>query len=216
MQSIRHDIPIRYENGQSSFRSTFGPVYLEFADLLLRRARADSGRAPALLREARDVVEQLKATELQDYFRDPCITNFEARERGIETVATDTAVIYPIILPDRLELLVTAGGHDSQITVPIGAAELKREVDQFRELLERRGTNEYIDAAKRLYDLIMRPIEAKLTGLAITTLVFVPDGVLHTIPLSALYDGQHFLIEHYAVATVPPDLRPGRSAALVP
>ena len=203
LQSIRHDIPIRYQDGQSSFRSTFGPVYLEFADLLLRRARDDSREAPALLHEVRDVVEQLKATELQDYFRDPCITNFEARNRGIETVATDTAVIYPVILPDRLELLVTAAGRDIQITVPITEANLKLEVDNFRELLERRATNEYIDVAKRLYDLIMRPIEARLAGVAITTLVFVPDGVLHTVPLSALYDGQHFLIERYAIATVP-------------
>ena len=42
-----------------------------------------------------------------------------------------------------------------------------------------------------------------LAGQAITTLVFVPDGVLHTIPIAALYDGQHFLIERYAIATVP-------------
>lgn len=203
LQAIRHDIPIQYENGESSFRDSFGPVYLEFADLLLRRARADSRQAPALLREARDVVEQLKASELQDYFRDPCITNFEARQRGIETVAPDTAVIYPIILPDRLELLVTAAGHDSEIAVPISAANLKLAVDKFRELLERRASNEYIDIAKQLYDLMMRPVEALLAGQAITTLVFVPDGVLHTIPLAALYDGQHFLIERYAVATVP-------------
>jgi CHAT domain-containing protein len=203
LQAIRHDIPVQYQNGQSSFRTTFGPVYLEFADLLLRRARDDSGEAPALLHEVRDVVEQLKATELQDYFRDPCITNFEARNRGIETVATDTAVLYPVILPDRLELLVTVGGHDTQITVPITEANLKQEVDQFRALLERRATNEYIDASKRLYDQIMRPVEVLLAGHGITTLVFVPDGVLHTIPLSALYDGQHFLIERYAVATVP-------------
>jgi CHAT domain-containing protein len=203
LQSIRHDIPIRYQDGQSSFRTTFGPVYLEFADLLLRRSRDNNRETPALLHEVRDVMEQLKATELQDYFRDPCITNFEARNRGIETVATDTAVIYPVILPDRLELLVTAGGHDTQITVPITEANLKQEVDTFRERLERRATNEYIDVAKRLYDLIMRPIEARLTGLTITTLVFVPDGVFHTVPLSALYDGQHFLIERYAIATVP-------------
>ena len=203
LQSIRHDIPVQYQDGQSSFRSTFGPVYLEFADLLLRRARADSREAPVLLREARDVMEQLKASELQDYFRDPCVTNFEAKQRGIETVAPDTAVIYPIILPDRLELLVTAGGHDSQIVIPISAANLKLEVDQFRELLERRTTNEYIDVAKQLYDQIMRPVEAVLSGQSITTLVFVPDGVLHTVPLAALYDGQHFLIERYAVATVP-------------
>jgi CHAT domain-containing protein len=203
MQSIRHDIPIQYQNGQSSFRSTFGPVYLEFADLLLRRAREDGGANQALLREARDVVEHLKETELQDYFRDPCITSFEAKSRGIETVAPDTAVIYPIILPDRLEVLVTVGGRDIQFTVPITEAALKLEVDKFRLALQSRATNEYIDIAKLLYEQMMRPIDAVLSGHGITTLVFVPDGVFHTIPLSALYDGQHFLIERYAVATVP-------------
>jgi CHAT domain-containing protein len=34
-------------------------------------------------------------------------------------------------------------------------------------------------------------------------LVFVPDGVLRTIPLAALHDGQHFLITKYAMATTP-------------
>jgi CHAT domain-containing protein len=50
---------------------------------------------------------------------------------------------------------------------------------------------------------VMRPIDAELSGHGITTLVFVPDGVFHTVPLAALYDGRHFLIERYAVATVP-------------
>ena len=37
----------------------------------------------------------------------------------------------------------------------------------------------------------------------VTTIVFVPDGVLRTIPIAALHDGEHFLIERYAIATTP-------------
>jgi hypothetical protein len=69
LQSVRQDIPVEYRDGRSSYRATFGPVYLEYSDLLLRGASADPGRATPLIREARDTIEQLKETELQDYFR---------------------------------------------------------------------------------------------------------------------------------------------------
>lgn len=64
---MRQDIPVEYRDGRSSYRATFGPVYLEYSDLLLRRASADPGRAMPLIREARDTIEQLKETELQDF-----------------------------------------------------------------------------------------------------------------------------------------------------
>lgn len=203
LQSVRQDIPIDYRDGKSSFQGTFGPLYSEFADLLLRRARREPGRAAALIREARATLEGQKEAELQDYFRDSCIANLQAKQRGIETVASDTAVVYPVILPDRLELLVSVGEDQRQIIVPITEARLRAEVEQFRLLLERRSTNEFLVPARRLYDLIARPIDAAVAGRGVDTLVIVPDGVLRTVPFAALHDGSHFLIERYAVATVP-------------
>jgi len=203
LQSVRQDIPIDYRDGKSSFQGTFGPLYSEFADLLLRRAQRDPGRAAALIREARATLEGQKEAELQDYFRDSCIANLQAKQRGVETVASDTAVVYPVILPDRLELLVSVGEDQRQIIVPITEARLRAEVEQFRLLLERRSTNEFLVPARRLYDLIARPIDAALAGRGVDTLVIVPDGVLRTVPFAALHDGKRFLIERYAVATVP-------------
>ena len=46
LQSVRQDIPVEYRDGRSSYRVTFGPLYREFSDLLLRRAAADPGRWP--------------------------------------------------------------------------------------------------------------------------------------------------------------------------
>ena len=203
LQSVRQDIPIDYRDGKSSFQGTFGPLYAGFADLLLRRARRDPGQAAALIREARAVLEGQKEAELQDYFRDPCIANLEARQRGVETVAPDTAVVYPVILPDRLELLVSVGEDQRQVIVPITEPRLRAEVERFRLLLERRSTNEFLGPAQRLYDLIARPIDAALAGRGVGTLVIVPDGVLRTVPFAALHDGTRFLIERYALATVP-------------
>lgn len=203
LQSVRQDIPIEYRNGKSSFQSSFGPLYTQFADLLLRRAGQDRRSAAALIREVRETLEGLKRAELQNYFRDSCVADLEAKQRGVETVASDTAVVYPVILPDRLELLVSVGEDYRQIVVPITEARLRAEVEQFRLLLERRSTNEFLVPAQRLYDLIARPIDAALAGRKVTTLVIVPDGVLRTVPFAALHDGAHFLVEHYALATVP-------------
>ena len=69
LQSVRQDIPVEYRDGRSSYRTTFGPVYLEYSDMLLRRASSDPAQATPLIREARDTVERLKETELQDYFQ---------------------------------------------------------------------------------------------------------------------------------------------------
>src|SRR5262249_50835144 len=93
LQSVRQDIPVEYRGGHSSYRTTYGPLYLEFTDLLLRRTSADPRHAAPLMREARDIVEKLKESELQDYFRDSCVTSFEAKRRSIDTIAPGTAVI---------------------------------------------------------------------------------------------------------------------------
>jgi len=203
LQSVRQDIPVEYRDGRSSYRATFGPVYLEFSDLLLRRASADPARATPLIREARDTIEQLKQTELQDYFRDTCVTSFIAKRRSIETVAPGTAVIYPIALPDRLELVVSFGNEQRQFTLPIPEANLRHEVRRFRELLEKRTTNEYLVPAGQLYDQIIRPIEPVLAARRIDTLVIVPDYTLRTVPFAALHDGTGFLLDRYATAIAP-------------
>ena len=203
LQSVRQDIPVDYRDGKSSFQGSFGPLYVQFADLLLQRARRDPRGAAALVLEARETLEELKEAELQDYFRDSCIANFEAKQRGIETVAPDTAVIYPVVLPDRLELLVSVGDDHRQIVVSIAEPRLRAEVEGFRLLLERRSTNEFLLPAQRLHDLIIRPVDALLAGRGIGTLVIVPDGVLRTVPFAALHDGARFLVERYALATVP-------------
>ncbi len=203
LQSVRQDIPVEYRDGRSSYRTTFGPVYLEYSDLLLRRASSDPARAQPLIREARDNIERLKETELQDYFRDSCVTSFIAKRRSIETIAPGTAVIYPIALPDRLELLVSFGDEIHQFTAPIPENTLHDEVQHFRELLEKRTTNEYLVPAQQLYDQIIRPIDPVLVAHHINTLVIVPDNTLRIVPFAAFYDGKGFLVDRYATAIAP-------------
>ena len=127
IESIRQDIRIRYQDGRSSFRDTLAPIYLGLADMLLLEAAQERVRIlrQALLRDAQNNVEAIKRSELTDYFRDPCIS---ALRREISALSSDTAVLYPIILPDRLDLLVDIGGHLIRKTVPVGSKRLETNV----------------------------------------------------------------------------------------
>ncbi len=207
LESVRQDLAAstRAAGPDDGFRHNAGPLYVELVDLLLQQAvmGADATQREDLLRQARDTMETLKSAELEDYFEDDCVAGLKSKTVGIDTLAAHTAAVYPVVLPDRLALLVSTRDHLRLYESPVNAATLEGEVAQLRARLEKRSTYQYLPHAKLLYDWVMRPLEADLQAAAITTLVFVPDGVLRTVPLAALHDGTGFLVERYAVATVP-------------
>ena len=163
----------------------------------------DDLQAEPYLKAARDSIEAYKAAELRDYFRDDCVDQMQARITKLDAVSPFTAVIYPIIFGDRTELLVSFPDGLKRRSVPVTASALTEEIRTFRRMLEKRTTREYLPHAHRLYDWLVRPLEDDLRRLHVTTLVFVPDGPLRTIPMSALHDGNRFLIAQYAVAMTP-------------
>ena len=207
VQSIRPEVSAAVAESQpdASFRETVGAVYFELADLLLRGSDQDTDpqHREAVLREARDTVELFKVAELQDYFQDECVQAARSQATGLEQVSKTAAVIYPIMLQDRLEILVSLPSGMVRKTVPVGAVALTEEIRAFRNFLEKRSTRQYLSHAKKLYGWLIQPIEPLWADAGIDTLVIVPDGALRTIPLAALHDGTQFLIKKYAVATTP-------------
>lgn len=205
LQSIRPELMAGYMGRRGDFREETGQLYLGLADLLLKRAATHAGTpaGEADLREVRATVELLKGAELADYFQDDCVAALKAKTTGIDSLGEHTAAIYPIILPDRLEILVSLPDGMKRYSVPVGAAELNEGVNSFRALLEKRTTNQYRRGAMKIHAWLIQPLEKDLQAQNIDTLVFVPDGALRTIPLAALYDGEDFLVARYAVATIP-------------
>jgi CHAT domain-containing protein len=205
LRPIRTEVASALGNSTLSEEDSVRSLFYELADLLLERASltGDVKTTEIYLRSARDAIEAYKAAELRDYFRDQCVDALQATLTKLDTVSPDTAVIYPIVFPNRTELLVSLPTGFMRISVPITAPVLTQEVRAFRRLVEKRTTREYLPHAQQLYDWLIRPLESELIRLKIRTLVFVPDGVLRTIPMSALHDGKSFLIEKFAVALTP-------------
>jgi CHAT domain-containing protein len=88
-------------------------------------------------------------------------------------------------------------------SIAIAQPDLETEINQLRYFLELRSTEEYLPQAQKIYNLLLRPLEADLATLKPSTVVFINDGVLRKVPMTALHDGKDFLIQKYPIATVP-------------
>ncbi len=199
LETIRNHLSedCRNRNIRLSFRDAVGPIYFELADLLLRRG------ADGDLLDARDAIEQLKAVELQDYFQDACVTAIQKKIARIDQIISQhTAAVYPILFPDRTELLVNLSDGLRHVTVPVGEKRLVPEVKKFRTQLQEKNSA-YLQGAQTIYNWLIRPLEDELDAHQIDTLIFIPDGELRTIPMGALHDGERFLVSKYAMAVVP-------------
>lgn len=211
VQTIRPAL-LRGSSGPGvSFRASLGPLYFELADLFLRHARtlemqdqeAVRRQYERELQQARITIEQFKTAELREYFGDACVAAAQHSTMALEHVSPDIAVVYPILLPDRTELLVSLPTGLKRLAVPVIGPHLEQQVQIFRNALDDRDPLRYLQHAQRLYNWLIRPLETDLAAQSIQTLVFVPDGMLRLLPLAALHDGQQFLIEKFAVAITP-------------
>ena len=205
LQTIRPVLGVGQMGKRGEFRKESGQLYLELADLLLKKAdiTTDPKEIETELREARNAIEMLKGAELENYFQDNCVAELKAKTTGIDQLGERTAAIYPIVLPDRLEILLSLPEGMKRYTVRVSAEELNKEINRFRSRLEKRTTHQYKRHAKNIYSWLIEPLEKDLQSQNVDTLVFIPDEGLRTVPLAALYDGKDFLISRYAIATTP-------------
>ncbi|MFN7297594.1 MAG: CHAT domain-containing protein, partial [Pseudanabaena sp.] len=116
-----------------------------------------------------------------------------------------TALVYPVIFPDRLEILVipSSGKPFRKVVTEAHEVDILSEAQDFVSNIRDVSSTDYLASAQTLYNWIVRPIDADLQAANIKTLVFVMDGPLRVIPIAALHDGKDFLVQKYAIATVP-------------
>jgi len=81
------------------------------------------------------------------------------------------------------------------------------QVDQvildFRNNLQDYQSYDFLPQSQQLYDWVIRPIEPELEKAQVKTIVFVMNGNLRVVPPAAFHDGQRYLIEKYAVTSIP-------------
>ncbi len=200
VQSLRGDLVAMNADVRFSFQEKIEPIYRHFVSLLL------DSPSPEHLQQARNVIESLQLAELENFFRTACLeTQPEQLDTVIEKSETRAAVIYPIILPNRLAVILSLPGQPLQsYHTNLSSPEIEATISRLRQSMNPALSNkERLKLSQTVYDWLIRPIDNQLTSNQIKTLVFVLDGVLRNIPMTALYDGNQYLIEKYSVALTP-------------
>jgi tetratricopeptide (TPR) repeat protein len=102
LKSLRSDLVSINPDVQFSFRESVEPVYRELVSLLLQSQGTQSNQKN--LEQARDVIESLQLAELVNFFREDCLNGTPIQ---IDQVDPQAVVIYPIVLEDRLEVVLS-------------------------------------------------------------------------------------------------------------
>jgi CHAT domain-containing protein/Tfp pilus assembly protein PilF len=128
-------------------------------------------------------------------------------QRPLQQLNRSPVLLYPLILEDRLELvLVTPYAPPIHRTVPVTQEELNRAIVEFRRALVHPTTRSNLKAvqkpARQLYSWLIQPIENELAQAGTKTIIYAPDGQLRYIPLAALYDGNRWLVERFDINNI--------------
>ncbi|MEC4983887.1 MAG: CHAT domain-containing protein [Oscillatoria sp. PMC 1068.18] len=194
LQSLRSDLVAIDSEIQYNFTSSVEPIYRQFVSILLQPDATQDD-----LQQAREVIEALQIVELDNFFQDACL---DVKPVQIDQIDTEAAVIYPIILPSRLEVILSLPNQPLRhYSTQIPAPEIETTLQKaFSSLYLGYSNQERLRLFQKIYDWLIKPAETELNRQRIATLVFVLDGSLRNLPMAALYDGQQYLIEKYSIA----------------
>ena len=239
LQSLRADLNANDRLVQFDFLQEIKPVYLNLANLLLQSpniaqaksvnslevASTKADEANQNLELARQVIESLQVAELDNYFQDPCAETADVAVT-IDRLDPRAAVIYPIVLSDRLEVILSISGQPLQkFSTPIEQSQVNQTIDLLydslynqsvdnsainifsttplnpRELAQ--NTRALLPLLEQVHSWLIKPLSSQLESHQIETLVFVLNGNLQSVPMAALYDGKKYLLENYQIALAP-------------
>ena len=202
LQSLRQDLVAINQDVQFSFREQVEPVYRELVDLLLQPPLNQGEVSQKNLSSARATLEELQLAELSNFFREACL---DSKPQSIDQFDPTAAVIYPIILRDRLEVILSLPGKQLRhYSTNLPQEQVEDLINQMRQSLRQTSfAQERLTVAQQIYTWLVQPAADDLTRQSIKTLVFVLDGSLRNLPMAALHDGKQYLIEQYRIAIAP-------------
>jgi len=115
-----------------------------------------------------------------------------------------TVALYTAVAKGRYSVIVISGiGPAIGRKYDIAEKDLNQKIAAFQQAL-RTPTGDPRAQAQELYKILIGPIQADLDRLRAETLVWSLDGSLRYIPIAALYDGRHYIVENYNIVAFTP------------
>ena len=165
------------------------------------RDEEEIARLAGELRDLRNRQEELAERIQRESPRAAALQSPEPLDLDAARAALDpgTVLLEYAVGEERSWLFAVGEAGLSVFPVALGAQDLRHEVESFRLLLKDPGSDlaELQERARRLYDLLVRPAEARIEGAQ--RILISPDGPLHTLSFAALRRrsrrGDRYLVE---------------------
>ncbi|MCC5636990.1 CHAT domain-containing protein [Nostoc sp. CHAB 5844] len=202
LESLRTDLVTVNREVQFNFRDSVEPIYRQSVELLLQQ----KGQGKPDLDKVRKRIEALQLAELDNFFREACLSNqFVVLDEVVDRDHPSTAIFYPIILDNQLEVILKLPNQPLiHKTSVVNHQQVEQAIAQMRgTIVQPEASNQFQAVSQQLYDWLIKPVAGELKNSRVNTLVFIPDGSLRNIPMSALYDGKEYLVQKYAIAISP-------------
>jgi len=121
----------------------------------------------------------------------------EALRRSLLDLGDGVVMLHYIVTPDRLLIILSTPRMQVAREVKVPQASLEREIFSLRRALQDRSP-QFMPAARRMYDIAVRPMAADLERAGARTVMLSLDGNLRYVPFAALHDGERYLAARYA------------------
>ncbi len=187
--------------------STFALYMRDVFAAAVEAQLAGNGEEALRIRRAQQIVEAYRQAELQSAFGNECLPPRDALR--LEQLRPGEIILYPVLLADRIELLYVAGEQGAAPSFrrlapnrTTNRGEIAKLVEGLVLAMGRPGNEDWRDASRRLYDLLIAPVADRLGSNSM--LAIVPDGALRALPFAALVapDGR-FLVEQTRLSLIP-------------
>lgn len=194
------DLPPELAAQRRRVNAEYDRVQAQLDPLRPGRDDAEIERLTGELRDLRDRQEEIFERIRRESPRSAALQDPEPLDLAGARAALDpgTVLLEYAVGEERSWLFVVDDVGDTGLSVfpvALGARELRGEVESFRLLLKDPGSDltELEARARRLYDVLVRPAEARIAGAR--RLLVSPDGSLHTLAFAALRRGDGYLVE---------------------
>ncbi len=162
---------------------------------LLKDQEAINGRFVVFLRELDASLSATRADKVQE-IRDSQSWQAElARLQQKENI--NAAVIYTLVAADKYRVILLTANTRQQFEYSISQDELNQRVETLRRGLSNPALDP-VPAAQSLYKAMFcdGQLETALQGAKIQTALWFLDGALRYVPIAALHDGTHYLVQN--------------------
>jgi CHAT domain-containing protein/Flp pilus assembly protein TadD len=145
---------------------------------------------------SQDLYEQLG----QNKQADASVRELEQKTSDLQAILHElepgTVALYTVVAPERLIIILVLPDARISREYSIKPEVLREKVFALRRMLLS-PESDPLPVAQELYKIVLAPVEKDLQAAGAKTLMWSLDDVLRYVPIAALHDGKHYVVEGY-------------------